>query len=74
MYIDSHICLFFFFRCVEIFFFSHSLAGLNVPSSHVAARGFSRRGLLRSLSLAIVAVDTADNGPSKVRQVTNKLQ
>ena len=25
------------------------------------------------LSLAIVAVDTAENGPSKVRQVTNKV-
>ena len=65
MYIDSHICPFFLFRCVEIFFFSLSLAGLNVPSSHVAARGVSSRILLRSLSLAIAAVDTAENEPER---------
>ena len=68
MYIDLHICLF-LFRCVEIFFFSHSLVGLNVPSSHVAARGFFLEGdccvLSLSLSLAIVAVHTAEHEPPK---------
>merc|ERR1712118_450409 len=33
-------------------FFSHFLAGLNVPSSHVAARRF-RRILLRALALSL---------------------
>ena len=52
---------------MEIFFFSHSLVGLNVPSSHVAARGFFSKDIATfSLSLAIVAVDTAENEPSKV--------
>ena len=33
----------------------------------------SRKMLKNAPTLAIVAVDTAENGPSKVRQVTNKV-
>ena len=33
----------------------------------------SRKILKNALTLAIVAVDTAENGPSKVRQVTKKV-
>ena len=42
--------------------FSSSLAGLNVPSSHVAARGFLE-GYLCVLFLGIGGFDTAENEP-----------
>ena len=54
---------------MEIFFFSHSLVGLNVPSSHVAARGvFSKDiaafSLSLSLSLSEVSIQPR-TGPDK---------
>ena len=45
------------------------------PKRAIIARGsqWVFEGYCSALSLAIVAVDTAENGPSKVRQVTNKV-
>ena len=52
--------------------FSFSLAGLNVPSSHVAARGGSSRILLRSLSPKIVVVVVGDDNRVQSHVRTNK--
>ena len=68
LYISSSLSIQFNFVFVLFSYFrarsSSSLAGLHVPSSHVAVSGF-RKILLRSLSLSLatVAVHTEENGP-----------
>ena len=73
MYIESCIRPFFLFS-VRGNFLLFTLSGWSTRALIArGSQGVFLEGYCYVVSLAIVAVDTVENGPSKVRQLTNKV-